>query len=85
MVSNTRESWFVNGSQTTTAIWVQSESGERICTVKNCAKDADRAALLAASPDLLRALKGMVAASNRYQIGRDYDIAIAAIAKAEGK
>lgn len=48
--------WRVNGSETTTAIWVEGIDGERICTVRNCNEDADRARLIAASPLMKEAL-----------------------------
>ena len=35
--------WKVNGSDSTTAIWVEDAGGQRVCTVRNC--DVDRAAL----------------------------------------
>lgn len=45
--------WRVNGSEQTTAIWVETADGKRICTVRNCDSDADVARLIAAAPELL--------------------------------
>jgi hypothetical protein len=49
--------WRVNGSETTTAIWVEDGNGKRVCTLRNCEADADRARLIAAAPEILRLLK----------------------------
>ena len=49
--------WKVSGSESTTAIWVEDESGQRVCTLRNCEMDLDRANLIAAAPDLLEALQ----------------------------
>lgn len=52
--------WTVNGSDSSTGIWVQGEHGKRVATVINRENDADIAALIAAAPDLLQALQEMV-------------------------
>jgi hypothetical protein len=58
---NKTKQWKVSGSESTTAIWVEDESGQRVCTVRNCEMDLDRANLIAAAPDLLEALQLCVA------------------------
>lgn len=54
------EKWAVFGSEDTTAIWVEDESGKRVCTLRNCETDLDRANLIAAAPDLLEALRELL-------------------------
>lgn len=44
------ETWAVFGSEDTTAIWVEDESGKRVCTMRNCETDLDRARLIADAP-----------------------------------
>lgn len=51
------ETWKVNGSDQSTAIWVEDASGKRVASVKNCDNDLDRARLIAAAPELLEALE----------------------------
>ena len=53
---NLIKEWKVNGSEDTTAIWVEGADGKRVCTVRNCEDDADHARLIAAAPALLAAL-----------------------------
>ena len=48
--------WKVNGSESTTAIWVEDSNGRRVCNIRNCDIDYDRARLIAAAPALLEAL-----------------------------
>lgn len=47
------EKWKVNGSAFNQSIWVEGADGKRVCTVRNCDTDFDRARLIAAAPDLL--------------------------------
>ena len=49
--------WSVNGSETTTEIWVQDFYGNRICTVNQGESGADIGHLIASAPDLLAALE----------------------------
>jgi len=44
--------WYVNGSETTTKIWVQDSNKRRVCTVNYAPNDSDVAALIAAAPEL---------------------------------
>ena len=74
--------WTVIGSEETTAVWVEDEDGKRICTVRNCEKDIDRANLIAAAPELLAALEGVLRVADRQT--DEFDAARAAIAKARG-
>lgn len=48
--------WKVSGSTQTTAIWVEDAGGQRVCTIRNCDVDLDRARLIAAAPELLEVL-----------------------------
>ena len=73
--------WKVNGSDQTTAIWVEDSDGKRVCTLRNCDTDLDRANLIAAAPDLLYALRGIIEGTSPNWI----DVARAAIIKAEGE
>ncbi len=56
----------INGSETTTAIWIEDANGTRIATIKNCATDADIAAYIVESanayPRLLAEREQLVAA-----------------------
>ncbi len=72
--------WKVNGSEDTTAIWVEDESGQRVATVRNCDDDLDRANLIAASPELLEFAEEV----RRSGDTRLANMAIAIIAKATG-
>ena len=56
--------WTVNGSESSTAIWVQGEHGKRVATVINRENDADIAALISAAPDLLAALERIIKESD---------------------
>lgn len=56
MSKSTLGPWKVNGSENTTAIWVEDESGQRVATIRNCENDLDRADLIASAPELLVAL-----------------------------
>lgn len=49
--------WRVNGSERSTAIWVEDADGKRVCIVRNHERDSDVARLMAAAPDMLDALK----------------------------
>ena len=49
----TKGPWKVNGSDQSTAIWVEDADGKRVCTVRNCDTDLDRARLIAAAPEML--------------------------------
>lgn len=73
--------WKVNGSTDSTAIWVEDADGKRVCTVRNCENDLDRARLLAASPKLLAALQLCVV---RDPSLKNNVTVTAAIAEAEG-
>lgn len=80
------EMWSVTGSETTTAVWIADEKGKRVCTVRNCANDLDRAHLIAAAPELLAALQKAIA-RQAYKPGAGPDWwaeGCAVIAKATG-
>lgn len=73
--------WSVGGREDTTAIWVEDAGAMRVCTVRNCDSDLDRARLIAAAPDLLEALQEIVK-NDPYSQSSAGIIARAAIAKA---
>jgi hypothetical protein len=52
--------WRVNGSEVNTSIWVEDAGGQRVCTVRNCDNDAERANLIAAAPELYAALQDAI-------------------------
>lgn len=45
--------WFANGSDTSLATWVEDANGKRVCTMRQCEDDWERAQLIAQAPDLL--------------------------------
>ncbi len=70
------QNWTVEGSEQSTAIWVEDGQGKRVCTVRNCEKDADRARLIAAAPELLTALRDLleqITSLNGYELTRDVE------------
>lgn len=74
--------WQAKGSERTVAVWVEDEDGKRVCTVRNCENDFDRARLIAAAPELLAALEGVLRVADRQT--DEFHAARAAIAKANG-
>ena len=77
--------WKVNGSTETTSIWVEDSDGKRVCTVRNCDTDLDRARLIAAAPKLLELLIRVVDHPTYELEMRDWKEIRAAIAKAKGE
>lgn len=49
--------WVADGSESTTATWVNGGDGKRVCTMRPSVKDWGNARLIAAAPELLEALK----------------------------
>lgn len=84
-----------DGSESTTATWVNGSDGKRICTIKPSFHDWDNARLIAAAPELLEALRRILYAHDTKNIGASMgeaklcdayaDQARAAIAKATGE
>lgn len=72
--------WIAEGSEMNATVWVRGPDGKRVCSVKRCETDFDNARLIAAAPDLLAALKALLAESNNMTAAGD--MARAAIAKA---
>lgn len=45
--------WKACGSESSLATWVEDENGKRVCTMRQCEDDWERAQLIAQAPDLL--------------------------------
>lgn len=89
-MSESTEKWVACGSEDTLATWVEDDSGKRVCSMRKCEQDWQRAQLIAAAPELLEQLKKLVAEyeSLPHSLGYEYthlESARAAIAKATGK
>lgn len=74
--------WVADGSEITTATWVCGADGKRICTMRPSFADWSNARLIAAAPELLEALKDLVARIDEYGSPISASFARAAIAKA---
>lgn len=89
-MSKSPEKWVACGSEDTLATWVEDDAGKRVCTMRKCEQDWQRAQLIAASPELLIALQNLLEActeAEEFKIRRGWQAAQArvAIAKATGK
>lgn len=62
-----------------------AEFSPRVATMHKNFQNAETGNLLAAAPDLLRALKALVDCRDGWQTDEDYDKARAAISKAKGE
>lgn len=53
-----------NGSEVNTSSWIEDANGKRVCTMRVCSNDSDRAAFIVkaanAHDDLVAALKGLL-------------------------
>lgn len=87
-MSKSPEKWVACGSEDTLATWVEDDAGKRVCTMRKCEQDWQRAQLIAAAPELLDALElAEKAVQPDYQGDFVHVFATirAAIAKATGK
>ena len=88
-MSKSPEKWVACGSEDTLATWVEDDAGKRVCTMRKCEQDWQRAQLIAAAPELLEALAGIVSELKPFmgqgRMDETINAARAAIAKATGK
>lgn len=88
-VKHTPGKWVACGSEDTLATWVEDDAGKRVCTMRKCEQDWRRAQLIAAAPELLEALAGIVSELKPFmgqgRMDETINAARAAIAKATGK